>query len=139
MMAHFFADTSVLAEDNGEPAGFIVGFRMPPRPESVFVWQVATSPDFRGRGLATSMMAELLQRHVEAGGSYLEATVTPSNTASQRLFRGVAEKLGVACNETLEFARDHFPGGEHEEEHLFRIGPFDAGDVHRAFAGATKN
>lgn len=134
MLCRYFADTCVVAEEDGEPLGFILGYRMPERPESVFVWQVTTSPAARGRGLATSMMAELLQRHARQGGSFLEATVTPSNTASQRLFRGVARKLGVPCEESLEFPADLFPGDDHEEEVLFRIGPFCADSVRTAFA-----
>lgn len=137
MMSRYFADTCVVAEEGGEPVGFIVGFAMPPRPESVFVWQVTSAASQRGKGLATLMMGELLRTHAKDGGSYLEATVTPSNTASQRLFRGVAKKLGVPCEETLEFRRDHFPDNDHEEEMLFRIGPFSATDVERAFDGAT--
>jgi L-2,4-diaminobutyric acid acetyltransferase len=138
MLAHYFADSCIVAESDGEVVGFIVGFRMPPRPSSVFVWQVTSAPSQRGKGLATSMMGELLRRHAASGGTHLEATVTPSNTASQRLFRGVATRLGVGCEETPEFSRDHFPGDDHEEEVLFRIGPFNADDVQRAFGGATK-
>lgn len=114
--------------------GFILGYRMPERPESVFVWQVTSSPAARGRGLATEMMGDLLLRHAERGGTFLEATVTPSNTASQRLFRGVARRLGVPCEESLEFPRELFPGDDHEEEVLFRIGPFCATSVRSAFA-----
>jgi L-2,4-diaminobutyric acid acetyltransferase len=138
MMARYFADTSVVAEEAGEVVGFIIGFRMPPRPESVFVWQVTSAPSQRGKGLATGMMAELLARHAAAGGSFLEATVTPSNTTSQKLFRGVARRLGTRCEETPEFEAEHFPGGDHEAEVLFRIGPFNASDVQVAFAGPAK-
>lgn len=137
MMAHYFSDSCIVVEEDSQVVGFIVGFRMPPRPTSVFVWQVTSSPSQRGKGLATSMMGELLRRHAAQGGTHLEATVTPSNTASQRLFRGVANRLGVPCHETPEFAKDHFPGDDHEEEVLFQIGPFTAADVATAFGDAA--
>lgn len=133
MMSQFFAETCVVAEEDGAPVGFIVGFRMPPRPESIFVWQVASARSQQGRGLATRMIGELLIRHAASGGSYLEATVTPSNTASQKLFRGIARRLDVPCRETPEFESAHFPEGGHEEEVLFRIGPFQPDAVRQAF------
>ena len=133
MLARWFDETSVVADDAGELAGFILGYQMPPRPESVFVWQVTTADSFRGQGLATRMMGELLRRHADRGGTHLEATVTPSNSASQHLFRGVARRLEVPCVETLAFERDHFPVEGHEEEVLYRIGPFDAESARGAF------
>lgn len=137
MMSRYFADSCVVAEADGEVVGFIVGFRMPPRPASIFVWQVASAASQQGRGLATRMIGELLSRHAGSGGTHLEATVTPSNTPSQNLFRGIARRLGVPCEETPEFERHHFPEGGHEEEVLFRIGPFTADAVTAAFAATA--
>ncbi|MGD2116620.1 MAG: GNAT family N-acetyltransferase, partial [Acidobacteriota bacterium] len=38
-----FGHTSVVAELDGEPAGFVTGFRPPEHPEVIFVWQVAVA------------------------------------------------------------------------------------------------
>jgi len=88
------------------------------------VWQIGVATHARGRGLGRALLHALLDRLAPTGVRYLEATVTPSNTASLRLFRGVAADAGAACVESLYFPTDQFPAGEvHEEEHLLRIGP----------------
>lgn len=121
-----FAQTSVIAEDELGPAGFVMGFRPPPRPEALFVWQVGVAERARRAGLAGRMLTELVAR---TGVRTLEATVTPTNEPSQRLFRGFARRLDVPCVESLSegFPRHLFPDEGHEEEVLFRIGPFATG------------
>ncbi|MCK9485979.1 MAG: diaminobutyrate acetyltransferase [Dehalococcoidia bacterium] len=125
MFSHFFADACVIAEIEGKPAGFIAGFRPPDRPDAVFVWQIAVHPDHRGQGIARLMLHGLLQRlHPEV--QFLEATVAPSNKASERTFRSVARELDTLCNEAVLFPADRFGGPSHEDEVLFRIGPVTA-------------
>lgn len=116
-----FAASSALAEEDQRPAGFVMGFRPPTRPDTLFVWQVAVDEAFRGRGLARRMIESILER--DPGLRYLEATVAPSNAASQRLFRSLARKAECQCRETPYFTPEHFPAGDHEPETLFRIGP----------------
>lgn len=117
-----FADTSVVTEIDGRPVGFVCGFRPPRQPDTLFVWQVAVGEDHRGMGLARRMIASILDR--DPGLRYLEATVAPSNEASQRLFRSIARSRNCPCDESTHFRPQDFPDGEHEAEHLFRIGPF---------------
>ena len=42
-----FADTSVAALADGVLVGFISGYLVPGRPDSLFIWQVAVGPDTR--------------------------------------------------------------------------------------------
>lgn len=118
-----FSDTSVVAEVDGRPAGFVCGFRPPTAADVLFVWQVAVSGEHRGKRLAQGMLAELLRRG--QGYRYLEASVTPSNSPSQALFRSLAQLLGCPCDERPYIGSKDFPDGSHEPETLFRIGPFD--------------
>lgn len=106
--------------DAGAVVGFVTGFHPPSDPATLFVWQVGVAAEARGRGLAQQMLDELLAR---SGARWLEATVTPSNTASTALFRGTASRHGTAVDETLAYPRELFPG-DHEPEVRFRIGPF---------------
>lgn len=72
-------------------------------------------------------MIELLRRLESRGVRFLEATVTPSNEASAAPFRGVARRLEAPCEERTLFGRELFPAGDdHEEEVLFRVGPWSA-------------
>jgi len=120
MWAGQFADSSILAEVDGKPAGFLTGFHPPGRERVLFVWQVAVDASSRGLGLASRMLDELVER---TGAAAVEATVTPSNRASRRLFRSLAERHDCACEVAPCLEPGHFPEPGHEAEQLFHIGP----------------
>lgn len=124
VLAGDFADTSLVAHEGESLRGFVLGYRPPSRPEALFVWQVGVDPAMRGRGLARRMLLQLLDDTRTVGVSHLEATVTPSNAASQRLFRSVAQELDAPCDVRPHLTEDLFPEPGHEAEELFRIGPF---------------
>ena len=118
-----FADTSVVARDAGAPCGFITGYVRPSRPDTFFVWQVAVDHDHRGQGLARRMLDRLADRLVPRGHRFMEATVTPDNTASTAMFESFARDRGSELARSPLFGAEHFPDGGHEPEVLFRIGP----------------
>ncbi|MDA3129887.1 diaminobutyrate acetyltransferase [Aliibacillus thermotolerans] len=125
MMAEFFSETCVVAKEKGELVGFVTGFILPEKQDTVFVWQIGVDPSQRGKGLATRLLNHLVERTRRSSGvNYLEATVTPSNEASQALFRKLARTYDTACEVSECFSEDLFPGEEHEAELSFRIGPF---------------
>ncbi|MFD1037463.1 diaminobutyrate acetyltransferase [Virgibacillus byunsanensis] len=123
MMAEFFAETCVVARENDELVGFITAFIPPERQDVVFVWQVGVDSSQRGKGIASKMLTELVNRDACEDVQYVEATVTPSNKASQSLFRGFAEKNQTNCEVNDFFPEAVFPGEGHEAEQSFRIGP----------------
>lgn len=128
-LSHAFPDTCLVAKSGAAVVGFVTGLRPPQAPDTLFIWQITVSHAHRKQGVAHEMLRALLSRLVDDGVSHLEATVTPSNVASQRMFRSFAERLRAPCEESLLFPSDLFPGGTHEEERLLRIGPFTAGSV----------
>lgn len=120
-----FADTCLVADDGGTIAGFVTGYRPPERPDVLFVWQIGVSPAAQRRGLGRRLLSELVGT-VRRHGSpvdYIEATISPSNAASRRLFERLADDLGVPFHRAECFLESHFPAGGHEEEPLIRIGP----------------
>ncbi|GAK13460.1 diaminobutyrate acetyltransferase [Geomicrobium sp. JCM 19039] len=123
MMAEYFSETCVVVKENDELVGFVTGFILPERQDTVFVWQVGVDGSQRGRGLASRMLNEMLERTACSEVQYLEATVTPSNDASQKLFRRLARKNDTACHVSECFSEDLFPGDQHEAELSFKIGP----------------
>lgn len=127
VFADDFTDTCVVAVDQDQDvlAGFVLGYRPPTRPDTLFVWQVGVAPSHRGQGLARRMILELLERNAPEV-RFLESTVTPSNTASRRLFRSVAEARGTTCDVSEYMTEDLFPEEGHEAEEKFRIGPFES-------------
>lgn len=118
-----FAATCLVAELQGELAGFVTGYVPPGRPESLFVWQVGVAPAARRRGIALRLLLELMRGEAGGRAQFLEATIAPSNTASRRLFQAAADAWGVPLHVERGFRRDDFAGQDHEEEELIRIGP----------------
>ncbi|GAA3751907.1 diaminobutyrate acetyltransferase [Salinactinospora qingdaonensis] len=127
MWCRDFAETTVVARDaQGRLRGFVTGYIRPGQSDTYFLWQVAVDGQFRGRRLARRMLDHIGDRIVSAGLTYLEATVTPDNTASRALFASFARDRGAEPVWTSLFEREHFPdsGTEtHEPEELVRIGP----------------
>ncbi len=124
-----FADTCVAAEMGDDLVGFISGYIPPKQPNVLFVWQVAVHEKARGTGLAKRMLAEIISRDDCSDVNYIETTVTPDNEASWKMFRNFAYERGISTEEFILFdSRIHF-AGEHKDEHLFRIGPFNRDSV----------
>ena len=127
LLCTHFADTCLVAHDERGPlAGFVAAYRPPVRADTVFVWQIGVATAHRGRGLGVRLLATLLRLPGCAGVSYLEATVTASNEASQRLFESFAHAHDSTWTVQPEFTSDHFAPAVHEAEDLYRIGPLTA-------------
>lgn len=124
LLCRDFADTCVVACCGDQLAGFVTAYRPPQRREAIFVWQVGVAPSARRQGLAKRMLHALIAMPACREVHYLEATVTPSNAASRRLFQSFADDLKVPCQTEQGFTAEMFGFGDHEPEDCFRIGPF---------------
>lgn len=122
-----FAQTSVAALLDQKLVGFISGYRIPPRPNTLFVWQVAVGKEARGQGLAGRMLQSLLARAALSDIRYIETTITESNEASWALFRSLANRLEAPLESTEYYSKDRHFKGVHDSEMLVRIGPFNVG------------
>lgn len=118
-----FAGTSVAADAEGALAGFVSGYLVPSRNDTLFVWQVAVAPEFRGQGLATRMLHELLARPACSRVRYVETTVTDTNVASLSLFNAFANRRKARLASTPYFDKNLHFDGRHDSERLLRIGP----------------
>lgn len=114
-----FADTSIVARLDGEVVGFVTGYRRPSEPGVLFVWQVAVDEAVRGRGVAATLLDELVAR---VGCTHVETTITADNAASAALFGAFARRHGAAAERGELFGRDVL-GDAHDAELLHRIGP----------------
>lgn len=120
-----FAETAIAAvADDGRLLGFISGYRPPKRPDTLFVWQVAVDEAARGLGLGSRMLLELVRRLAPEGVRYIETTISPGNDASEALFRKVFAMLDAPWDRTLLFSRETHFDGQHDDELLYRAGPF---------------
>ena len=116
-----FAGTSILAEKEGRPVGWISGHLLPEDSETLFVWQVAVAPEARGIGLGSRMLDRLLARPALAGVRQLCTTITRDNGPSWRLFQSLATRHGGTFQEAPHFTRETHFDGAHATEHLVTI------------------
>lgn len=122
-----FSGTSVAAEmtskQGHELVGFISGYIIPERPNTLFIWQVAVGEKARGQGLATRMLEDILSRDSCKAVHHLETSITEDNQASWALFLGLADKLEIQLSKSTLFdCHQHFDG-MHDTETLVRMGP----------------
>ena len=125
-----FRDMSVVATDpeqDNKVVGFVSGYRPPTQPDALFVWQVAVDSSMRGTGLAPRIIQDIMEREGNRDLAYIQATVGPSNKASEGLFRKMAKIYSTECETAVFFTSEDFGEGGHEEEVLFHIGPVKRG------------
>jgi len=122
LLCDHFAATTIVAESDGQLVGFVAAYVPPSRHDTVFVWQVGVHPDARGQGIASSLLDALIGCDACRSVQALEATVSPSNAASRRLFESFAERHGAPFAWSDGYPATHF-AGTHEPENLIRIGP----------------
>ena len=106
----------------GREFGFISGYLLPDRDDTLFIWQVAVSSDARGLGLGKAMLKHIIERD-ELDVSYLHTTVGPDNGPSWGMFKSLARDLEAPTHTTLMFSRDTHFDGQHDDEVLLQIGP----------------
>lgn len=124
LLGDYFNDTCMIAEHEGDIIGFISAFRSPRNLERLFVWQVAVARTHQRQGIAKNMLTYLLKQKACHGVRFIEATISPSNKASHRLFLSFAEERSIPSTVTAGYGADMFPDrSNHEDEPLFVIGP----------------
>lgn len=120
LQADHFADTCVLAELDNHIVGFISGYIRPNNPNALFVWQVAVAPSMRCQNLAKRLLTTLIEnQNKRTRVDTLSTTISPSNTASQKLFTSFANSHGLEIHQQNYLAADHFGEDGHEAEHLY--------------------
>jgi L-2,4-diaminobutyric acid acetyltransferase len=125
LLCEHHADTCVVAELNGRLVGAVTAYFLPACPDMLFVWQVAVAPGMQGQRLASRMLDRLIERcAVEQPLRIVQATISPSNIASRKLFTSLAARHGMDIAGSLLFSAADFGDGKHEEEWLYQIGPW---------------
>jgi len=120
-----FGQTCLVAEQDNQVVGVLIGYRGVKEPETAFCWQIGVLPAWRGQGLARRMLDAWLDLPAICDARWLTATVADDNEASKRLFLGFAQSNGLPCEVSPYFTEDLLPAG-HQPEPLYRIGPITA-------------
>lgn len=126
LLCSHFSKTCTVADDEGRIAGFVSAYRLPERPQTLFIWQVAVDPDYRGRALATRLVHAVVERFAAGEIDRMETTISPSNIPSRKLFERIASELGTDITHAPFFTEEQFGEEAHEAEELYTIGPIEA-------------
>lgn len=129
-----FAGTSIVGAVDGRVVAFVTGYVRPEAPDTLFVWQVAVERAHRCRGLGRRMLLTLFAEVAgRLGVTHLEATVTPDNAPSRRMFEVFAAANSAGLHRHVLFRGDELmadgtePAQPPEDEVLLRIGPVPPG------------
>ena len=115
---HFKQSCCVAVHDD-EIVGFVSGYQVPNSPKTLFIWQVAVSSKCRGQNLAARMIMNIKE---DLKSEFILSTVSPSNSASIRVFEKIAQSQNATLKKEVLFAKEDFLDA-HEEEVQFCIGP----------------
>lgn len=85
---HFHA-TSLVAEDDGALAGFLIGFYSASAPDRAYVHFVGVSPAARHSGLARRLYETFFAAAAQHGATLVSAITSPANTASIAFHRAM--------------------------------------------------
>ncbi len=93
-------EKALIAEENGEVVGFLLGFLAPTTPPTAYVHLVGIHPDHRRRGVGKDLYEHFSQRARDAGARRVKAITTVGNEGSIRFH----EALGFAVREDSDYA-----------------------------------
>lgn len=77
-----FASTSWVAENDGDFAGFVVGFHSADRSDEAYIHFTGVDPRLRGQGIARSLYERFFAQARSAGRTTVRAVTSPRNTGS---------------------------------------------------------
>lgn len=93
-------DQALIAENDDEVVGFLLGFVSPQTPPVAYVHLVGIHPDHRRLGVGKKLYVRFTERAREAGASQMKAITTVGNEGSIRFH----EALGFAVTEHADYA-----------------------------------
>lgn len=121
LLADHFRDTVVLAEStSGKLHGFVTAYRLPRDPTTLFVWQIAVDRASRGHGIAGKLLDTLCKRPFFREIGCIHCSISPDNTASQKLFARLAKNLQANLQHQPWLSKELL-GGVHAREDLYSI------------------
>ena len=84
-----FSDTSLIAEHDGELAGFLIGFLSPSKAQEAYIHFAGVAPAWRGAGLARSLYEQFFDRARQDGRTVVKAITSPQNGPSIAFHRAM--------------------------------------------------
>ncbi len=93
-------EQALIAEEDGQVVGFLLGFLAPTSPKSAYVHLVGIHPEHRRRGVGKELYEQFIRRARGAGAQRIKAITTVGNEGSVRFHQA----LGFATHEDPDYA-----------------------------------
>lgn len=93
-------EKALIAEEDGEVVGFLLGFLAPTSPPTAYVHLVGINPDHRRKGVGKELYAQFIERAKRADARRIKAITTVGNEGSVRFH----EALGFTADEDADYA-----------------------------------
>jgi ribosomal protein S18 acetylase RimI-like enzyme len=84
-----FAQTTFVADADGEPAGFLAGFLSQTYPDEAYIHFAGVAPEFRRRGVARLLYERFFAAAQEHGRSVVRCVTAPINERSVAFHRSL--------------------------------------------------
>lgn len=124
LFCQHFTQTCVVGFDSCDNmVSYLLGYKPPSQQDTLFVWQLGVHPAQQRCGLGLAMLSTLT---TDLGVSYLQASMTDSNVASNNMFQKFAQDKQCQWQTTKDWvSEDDFPSDERRPaETLYVVGPF---------------
>jgi L-2,4-diaminobutyric acid acetyltransferase len=120
LQATHFNEYCAVAQEDEKIIGFVSGYLEPGHNHIYFVWQVAVDENYRGKGIASKLITEILGRDELKGVKTIHTTISPSNRSSQRVFEKLTRDINGEISSEVMFEVSDF-NNAHEDEVLYKI------------------
>ncbi len=110
-----FRDTGLVAERDGRPVGFVIGFVSQVDPAVAYIHFVGVDPAERGRGLAAELYGRFFQLAAGRGCVEVRCITSPVNTGSVAFHRAMGFEVlpgDSVSEEGTVFSADYDGPGE---------------------------
>lgn len=119
IMFRYFRDFCIIAEDEGQAIGFVMGFSAQNPDKTCFLWQIGVDPEIQSKGVGEKVARYFEEKVKNLGYSRIELTVDIDNIPPQRLFEklsyeNASKKEGPTVSKNGKIAAKDFYGpGRH--------------------------
>ena len=97
---HELGEQALIAEEEGEVIGFLLGFVTPQQPPVAYVHLVGIHPEHRRRGVGKKLYERFIERAKASSAARIKAITTVGNDGSIRFH----EALGFSVEEVAHYA-----------------------------------
>jgi ribosomal protein S18 acetylase RimI-like enzyme len=111
---HFEGTSFVADDEDGQLAGFLIGFFSQTNEDEAYIHFVGVAPERRGEGLGRALYERFFETARAAGRTTVRCVTSPANTASVAFH----EALGFTCE---RMAEDYDGPGEDRALFMRRI------------------